>query len=280
MIYAARVVRDRGLLTRGRLGLVFVPDEETAGSRGSRHLLDIGLLGRDGIGMLTPEPTGGIVWHANRGAISLLVTVKGRTAHVGRQYAGVNAFERMLDLAQTLRALKSEVEARITQLPIEPAAARHSILMLGGCATAGANFNVVPAACSFTVDRRLNPEEDFDEERRRLLDAIESSGVDATVEILQEGRASATPENGAVAGTLARCIRRVTGREPRFEMCPGLLEIRFYAEVGLPAFAFGPGLLSVSHGPHEMVPVDRLVECAQIYALTAAELLGAAPPSP
>jgi succinyl-diaminopimelate desuccinylase len=112
---------------------------------------------RDGIGMLTPEPTGGIVWHANRGAISLLVTVKGRTAHVGRQYAGVNAFERMLDLAQTLRALKTEVEARVTRLPLEPAAARHSILMLGGCATAGANFNVVPAACSFTVDRRLNP---------------------------------------------------------------------------------------------------------------------------
>jgi acetylornithine deacetylase/succinyl-diaminopimelate desuccinylase-like protein len=63
-------------------------------------------------------------------------------------------------------------------------------------------------------------------------------------------------------------------------MCPGLLEIRFYAERGMPAFAFGPGLLSVSHGPHEMVPIDRVVECAQIYALTAAELLGAAPPVP
>ena len=65
----------------------------------------------------------------------------------------------------------------------------------------------------------------------------------------------------------------VTGRPPQFEMCPGLLEIRFYAERGIPAFAYGPGLLTVSHGPNEFVPVDRIVECAQTYALTAAEML-------
>ena len=59
-------------------------------------------------------------------------------------------------------------------------------------------------------------------------------------------------------------------------MCPGLLEIRFYAERGIPAFAYGPGLLSVSHGPDEYVSVDRVVECAQIYALTAAQLLRSA----
>ena len=57
-------------------------------------------------------------------------------------------------------------------------------------------------------------------------------------------------------------------------MCPGLLEIRFYAERGVPAFAYGPGLLTVSHGPDEFVPIDRIVECAQVYALTAARLLG------
>jgi acetylornithine deacetylase/succinyl-diaminopimelate desuccinylase-like protein len=27
--------------------------------------------------------------------------------------------------------------------------------------------------------------------------------------------------------------------------------------------------LTVSHGPNEFVPVARIVECAQIYALTA-----------
>jgi acetylornithine deacetylase/succinyl-diaminopimelate desuccinylase-like protein len=57
-------------------------------------------------------------------------------------------------------------------------------------------------------------------------------------------------------------------------MCPGLLEIRFYVERGIPAFAYGPGLLTVAHGPNEFVPIDRIVQCAAVYALTAAELLG------
>jgi len=65
------------------------------------------LLGADGIGMLTPEPTGGIVWNANRGAITLRVTARGKTAHVGRQHDGVNAFEGMLTVAQALVELKS-----------------------------------------------------------------------------------------------------------------------------------------------------------------------------
>src|SRR4029434_3154025 len=59
--------------------------------RGSRHLDARGLLGRDAVGMLTPEPTGGVIWNANRGAISVRATMRGKAAHVGRQLAGVNA---------------------------------------------------------------------------------------------------------------------------------------------------------------------------------------------
>ena len=33
--------------------------------------------------------------------------------------------------------------------------------------------------------------------------------------------------------------------------------------------AFGPGLLSMAHGPNERVPVDDLISSAKIYALAA-----------
>ena len=69
----------------------------------------------------------------------------------------------------------------------------------------------------------------------------------------------------------------MTGRTPKFEMCPGLLEVRFYAERGMPAYAYGPGLLAVAHGPKEFVHVDRLVDCAAIYARTAATVLAPQP---
>jgi acetylornithine deacetylase/succinyl-diaminopimelate desuccinylase family protein len=266
MIYAALALRQTATLKNGRVGLVFVPDEETAGPRGSRDLAERGLLGRNAIGMLTPEPTGGVVWNGNRGAITLKITVRGKSAHVGRQHEGINAFERMITVAQALQALKSEVEGE-----------QRSILMLGGRTEGGTNFNVVPEYCSFTVDRRINPEETFEDEKRRLLevlDRVRGAGIDLDVEVLQEGRASNVGEDVPLGAALARAVETVTGRAPKFEMCPGLLEIRFYAERGIPAFAYGPGLLTVSHGPHEFVPVERVVECAQVYALTAAKLLG------
>jgi acetylornithine deacetylase/succinyl-diaminopimelate desuccinylase-like protein len=40
MLYAAAAARDEGLLGNGRVCIVLVPDEETAGPRGSRYLRD------------------------------------------------------------------------------------------------------------------------------------------------------------------------------------------------------------------------------------------------
>jgi len=270
MMHAAAAVRDEGLLGTGRIGIVLVPDEETAGPRGSRALSARGLLGTDAIGMLTPEPTGGVIWNANRGAISLRATMRGKAAHVGRQFEGLNAFERALPAMVRLAEIKKEVELRETQQNIAPAAARNSILLLGGRVEAGTNFNVTPEFCSFTIDRRLNPEEDLEEEKRRLRDALEGFEI----EVLQEEPAAATSPGDRLGVILSRHIDSVTGREPAFEMCPGLLETRFYAARGTPAFAYGPGLLTVSHGPNEFVPIRNIAQCALIYALTAAEMLG------
>jgi acetylornithine deacetylase/succinyl-diaminopimelate desuccinylase-like protein len=56
-------------------------------------------------------------------------------------------------------------------------------------------------------------------------------------------------------------------------MCPGLLETRFYAAQGIPAYGYGPGLLSVAHGPNEYVDLRRVIETGAIYGLTAMEIL-------
>ena len=269
MIYAAAAARDEGLLNTGRIGIVLVPDEETAGPRGSRSLVARGLLGRNGVGMLTPEPTGGVIWNANRGAISLRAIMRGKAAHVGRQFDGVNAFERALPAIIRLADIKKEVELRETLQNIAPAAARKSILLLGGRVDAGTNFNVTPDYCSFTIDRRLNPEEDLEEEKRRLCEALEGFEV----EVLQEEPAAATSSEEPLGAILSRHITDVTGKKPSFEMCPGLLETRFYAAHGIPAFAYGPGLLTVSHGPNEFVPIRNISHCALIYALTAVDSL-------
>jgi acetylornithine deacetylase/succinyl-diaminopimelate desuccinylase family protein len=276
MIYAAYLLKEQQVPLRGRLGLCLVADEETGGRGGSAHLDQLGLLGQDAVAMLTPEPTSGVIWNANRGAITLQVTVKGRAAHVGLQHQGVNAFERMLQVAAALQDLKAEVEARKTGYHIVPAAAAHSILMLGGRVEGGTNFNVVPDACTFTVERRFNPEEDLQAEKARLFalfEKVRQQGIPLDVAVLQEGPSCGIPADHPVALALAETAEAVTGKRPDFEMCPGLLETRWYARKGIPAFAYGPGFLEVAHGPNEVVDLERIYQHTLIYALTAARLL-------
>ena len=276
MILAARAVRDSQAALSGRLGLVFVPDEETGGAGGSAALRRSELLGKDGIGMLSPEPTGPVAWNACRGAISLRVTVRGRSAHVGLSHTAVNAFTHMLDVAGALRELADDVGERQTAYAIEPDPARGSILLLGGQAESGANFNVVPERCSFTVDRRINPEEDLAEERDRLLrlfDRLRGDGHHIEVDVLQEEPAAGVPADTELGRALSAAVRSVEGRELSFELCPGLLEIRFYAGLGVPAYCYGPGRLDLAHGPDEQVEVDALERCAEVYALAALDIL-------
>jgi acetylornithine deacetylase/succinyl-diaminopimelate desuccinylase family protein len=277
MIYAACLLKELQVPLHGRIGLCIVADEETGGRGGSRWLEEAGLLGENGIAMLTPEPTGGVVWNASRGAITLRITVKGKAAHVGLQHQGVNAFERMVRVAAGLRALKAEVEERRTRYRVIPADAAGSILMLGGRVEGGANFNVVPERCAFTVERRFNPEEDLAAEKARLLACLEDfrrHGVDLDIEVLQEGHASGVPDDHPVARILAETLETVTSQPATFAMCPGLLETRWYAGKGIPAFAFGPGRLEVSHGPDEAVELEGIYQHTLLYALVAARLLG------
>jgi succinyl-diaminopimelate desuccinylase len=278
MLFAVRALKECAVALNGKIVLTLVPDEETGGARGAAWLARQGKLGSNGIGMLLPEPTSGVVWNANRGAISLRIKVLGKSAHVGLQHRGENAFEQMLHVVERLQELKREVEQRKTGYAIGAEQSSNSILMLGGESGGGTNFNVVPGQCWFTVDRRINPEEDFDAEKDRLISVLEDcrrGGIRLEWETLQEGRAAACPENERLGRALAQSVQAISGEAPRFEMCPGLLEIRFYSAMGIPAYAYGPGLLSVAHGPNEYVDLRNVRECAAIYALTAFGMLTA-----
>jgi succinyl-diaminopimelate desuccinylase len=278
MLYAISALNEFGAELDGRIVLTLVPDEETGGKRGTAWLARQDFFARDGIGMLLPEPTSGVVWNANRGAISIRVRVFGKSAHVGLQHQGENAFERMHVAVERLQKLKHEVETRTTEFATGSADGRNSILLLGGESGGGTNFNVVPAECWFTVDRRINPEENLAKEKERLVDVLEScrrDGISMEWEIFQEEPAASCRADAALGTALSESVRAVTGEAPAFEMCSGLLEIRFYAAKGIPAYAYGPGLLSVAHGPNEYVDMRKVIDTAAIYALTAIDVLKA-----
>jgi succinyl-diaminopimelate desuccinylase len=276
MLYGAAAARDLGLLGDGRIVLHFVCDEETGSVAGSGYLRETGMIDPGALAMLTAEPTGGVVWHASRGAITLRVTVAGRPAHVGQAHLGVNAFAQMIQIAEPLSDLSHELLARRTDYPLESEEARGSMLVVGGASGSGANFNVVPGAAWFSVDRRFNPEEDLEEEVTRLTRTIDEAasriGAEVTIDVLQRQPSARTDATHPAAAGLARCVEEIEGEPARFELCPGVLETRWYAQLGIPAFAYGAGRLDVSHGPDEYIDEAAMRRCAAVYARFAGDI--------
>jgi succinyl-diaminopimelate desuccinylase len=262
MLYGAAAASELGLLDGRRIVFHFVCDEETGSTAGSGHLRETGLIDPDAVAMLTAEPTGGVIWHACRGAITLCVRTTGREAHVGYAHEGVNAFEHMIRIAEPLTALSHELLAA------------GSMLVVGGQAGAGAGFNVVPGSAWFSIDRRFNPEEDLEQERARLTgtinEAAAAAGAQVDIEVLQAQPSGSTDQARPAAQALAECVEAVEGTAATFELCPGVLETRWYSQLGIPAFAYGGGRLDVSHGPDEYIEEAAMRRCAAVYALFAA----------
>lgn len=273
MLYGAAAARDLGLLDGTRVVLHLVCDEETGSTMGGGHLRAQELIDPGAAAMLTTEPTGGVVWHAARGAITATVTVAGREAHVGLRHQGESAFRRMLAVAEPLSAFADELLGERTGVEVGDPEAAGSMMVVGGAIGAGANFNVVPGSAWFSVDWRFNPERELDGELGRLHDRIAQAAdaVDAevSVAVLQRQPAASTPVDDPQARRLAACVEAVEGSAPRFELCPGVLDTRWYAQLGVPAFAYGGGRLDVSHGPSEYIDEAAMRRCAVVCALFA-----------
>ena len=272
IVHAARRAAEAG----ARIGLVIVPDEETGGRLGAERLAELGRLDSGAAGAIVAEPTWGTIWHACRGAFTVRVFVRGRPAHVGLHYEGVNAFAAAIDVAVGLRELEHVLRERRSDLEFSSTSDRasESIMLIGGVSGGGTNFNIVPSEFSFTVDRRPNPDENYEEAKRDLLDVLASfmeRGVELDWEILQDAPSAVTPVGGDFVQTVAAAVNEVTGALPTVTCCPGVLETRIYNQLGIPAVAFGPGLIERMHGPDEDVPIANLVDAAAIYV----ELAGA-----
>jgi succinyl-diaminopimelate desuccinylase len=277
MLYGAAAARELGLLGAGRIVIHLVCDEETGSAVGSVYLRENNLIDPGALAMMTAEQSGGVIWNASKGAISVRVDVRGRPAHVGQAFKGINSFLHMVKVAGPLEAYAHEMSERHTGYPVGEGQPKGTMVVVGGKSGGGSNFNVVPSRAYFTIDGRFNPEEDLDAELARLTatinDAAKQAGADISIQVSQFAPAADTPLGNHAAQVLGECVTQVTGATAKYELCPGCLDTRWYSQLGIPAFGFGAGRFDVSHGPHEYVEETALRQVAAVYALFAGQLL-------
>lgn len=277
MIAALLALRELETPLSGKVILVLVPgDDDSVARRATSQLVDLGVIHGDGV-MYTPQPTAGVIWNASRGIIRLRVTV--RRASSGETGMGPtpDAMTTAMPIMHRLFDLRHRITPRQTSYVILDGPAKRSSLVIGGEADGGLRFEASDDTCWFDVERRLNPEESFEDEKQELLSIFtqaEREGIPCAVEILEEGRASGVPSNDLAAVSLERAVCKIREELPKFLLYPRLLDTEFYAHAGVPALASGPGHAAATRGMREFVKMDNVLEYAAIYAMTTVHLVG------
>lgn len=226
------------------LKLVAGVDEEIGGRFGVDYVMsDFGLKG-DAALIVDAGPeslflgASGIIWGK--------VTVKGQQGHAGYPFKSKNAINEAMKLIDKFEEYRGLVEKRESILhaplgsPRDFVWGRYSITVIRG----GEKENVIPGICEFSFDRRLLPEESLERAEKELIDffhmALEETGCDAYLEVVNKQQGYQTSKDVAFVKTVTENIRKTIGKTLPYSAELGGNDGSFFAKNGIPVVCYGP----------------------------------------
>jgi succinyl-diaminopimelate desuccinylase len=225
------------------LKLVAGVDEEIGGRYGVDYVMsDWGLKG-DAALIVDAGPeslflgASGIIWGK--------LLVKGKQGHAGYPFKAKNAIEEAIKLVAEFENYRKLVEKKESTLcapseaPRKFVWGRYSVTMI----SAGEKENVIPGTCEVRFDRRLLPEEPLEQAERELNKffqrAIEKTGCEASLELVNRQQGYHTPKDLVFVQTVSESIRKTTGQSFPYAAELGGNDGSFFAKNRIPVVCYG-----------------------------------------
>ena len=225
---------------------VFYDCEEVAVERNGLYKLsrsDPDLLRGDFAVLL--EPSGGVVEGGCQGTLRAAIATIGKRAHTARSWMGRNAIHAAGEILEILRAWtprKPVVDG------LEYHEGLNAVAISGGVAG-----NVVPDECVVTVNYRFAP----DRSERAAEEYIRELFAAWPVEILDNAPGARPGLSALAAASFAAAV----GGTPRAKL--GWTDVARFAELGIPAVNYGPGISEIAHTPGEYVDARAITAAEQ-----------------
>jgi acetylornithine deacetylase/succinyl-diaminopimelate desuccinylase family protein len=273
MVMATEIFLAAGGPARGELLMTAVCDEEVGSRLGTRYLLQQGLI-RGDFGIVC-EPTGNRIECAAKGVLHVEIMTKGRMAHGGKPWAGLNAISHMARVIDAMEGYGAKLAQRRHPLVGAP-----SVTI--GTIQGGTVPNMVASECRLVVDRRILPGED-------------SAGAIAEISAIVAGLSAADPEFNAstrvlldwpsvevrpdspVVVALSNALTEVLGAKPEIGGKDGGTDAAWiFKATGIPMIHFSPGVSKFVLAADERVEVDAYMSAIEALVLTFEEILGVA----
>ena len=189
------------------------------------------------------EPSGGVVEGGCQGTLRATVTATGARAHTARSWMGRNAIH---EAGEILELLRSWTPRRPVVDGLEYHEGLNAVAISGGVAG-----NVVPDSCVVTVNYRFAPDRSAaaaESYIRSLFSAWEVSMLDV-----------APGARPGLSFPVAAAFVAAVGGTPRAKL--GWTDVARFAELGIPAVNYGPGISEIAHTPGEYVDVTAVADC-------------------
>ena len=200
-----------------------------------------GLLGGD-LAVLM-EPTAGVVEGGCQGTLRAEVTARGKRAHSGRSWLGVNAIHqagRILDVLRGYEAAEPEVDGLTYHEGL------NAVLISGGVAG-----NVLPDECVVTVNFRFAPDRSAGQAAEHVRELF--AGFEVRVTDVAGGARPGLTQPAAASFVAAM------GGTPRAKL--GWTDVARFDALGVPALNYGPGDPELAHRADEHVDVAAVADC-------------------
>jgi succinyl-diaminopimelate desuccinylase len=223
---------------------VFYDCEEVAAERNG-----LGRVARDSPDLLAGdfailmEPSGGDVEGGCQGTLRVAVRTSGKRAHTARSWMGDNAIHKAGAILDVLRGYQPR-EPVVDGLRYHEGL--NAVSVAGGVAT-----NVVPDACEVQVNYRFAP----DLSPQQAIAHVESLFAGFETEVLDVAPGARPGLDAPVAAAFAAAV----GGVPRPKL--GWTDVARFAELGMPAVNYGPGISEIAHTPGEYVELAAIAAC-------------------
>ncbi|ROQ96022.1 succinyldiaminopimelate desuccinylase [Streptomyces sp. 2132.2] len=194
------------------------------------------------------EPSNAEVEGGCQGTLRVLLRTSGERAHSARSWMGSNAIHAAAPILAKLAAYEPR---RPVIDGLEYHEGLNAVRIEGGVAN-----NVIPDACTVTVNFRFAPDRSMDEAIAHVREVFADCGVDEFV--IDDFSGGALP--GLSHPAAAAFMAAVGGRAmPKF----GWTDVSRFSALGVPAVNYGPGDALLAHKVDEHVGTKAILHCEE-----------------
>jgi succinyl-diaminopimelate desuccinylase len=176
LILALQIIKKLDLKPIYNIHVLNCTDEEIGIWPGIRYLAEKGYIKGTMFcmeGVINP-----IIPIGTAGALNVIVETIGKSCHSGINFMGINALEESIPILVELMKLKKVVESRESKnIPGFPRFGTGEKMNMTpmfnlDIIKSGNKTNIVPGYCTFTINRRIIPDENLEDVKREISEAI------------------------------------------------------------------------------------------------------------